>query len=139
MKNHREEAKATLKLVYAQASDDVLERKVDIIAATVAIGKDFSTKYPGFFTRLQAIAKCGAYRRPVIVSSVLFLATQLGGVNSLICQSKPLFSHLPGVLTELIITDYSATIFQAAGIRSPSATAIACVPALRRRPIRSDQ
>ncbi|KAI5478831.1 general substrate transporter [Pseudohyphozyma bogoriensis] len=104
LKGDREAAKKTLHVVYAKASDEVIERKLDIMLATVQIGQAFEQKYPSVLGRLRAIATNGLYRRPVIVSGLLFLACQLGGVNSLMY--------------------YSATLFQYAGLKNPTAISI---------------
>jgi MFS transporter, SP family, solute carrier family 2 (myo-inositol transporter), member 13 len=86
IKGRREKAKATLRVVYRHGTEDFLERKVDLIAKTVAIGQRFNEAYPGIFQRFRAIVRTGPYRRPVLVSATLFLTCQLGGVNSLMCE-----------------------------------------------------
>ncbi|KAK4705429.1 hypothetical protein P7C70_g784, partial [Phenoliferia sp. Uapishka_3] len=104
LKGRREDAKDTLRIVYSLASEDVLDRKCDIIQATVAVGQAFNQKHPSILGRLRAIARDGRYRRPIIISSALFLACQLGGVNSLMY--------------------YSGTLFAAAGLKNPTAVSI---------------
>ncbi|KAL8278255.1 hypothetical protein RQP46_009428 [Phenoliferia psychrophenolica] len=104
LKGDRAAAKKTLRIVYAAASEDVLDRKCSIIEGTVQIGAAFNARHPTVFGRLKAIATNGVYRRPVIISSALFLACQLGGVNSLMY--------------------YSGTLFAAAGLKNPTAVSI---------------
>ncbi|KAI5476172.1 MFS transporter, SP family, arabinose:H+ symporter [Pseudohyphozyma bogoriensis] len=105
MKGNRDQARKTLQLVYAKATPEVIERKLDIIAATVQIGQAFKEKYPTVLKRLRAILSNGLYRRPVLISSTLFIGCQLGGVNSLMY--------------------YSGTIFAAAGLKNSNAVTIA--------------
>ncbi|KAK4702327.1 hypothetical protein P7C70_g3894, partial [Phenoliferia sp. Uapishka_3] len=85
--------------------DSVEKEWCDIIQATVSVSEAFNARHPTMLGRLRAIAQNGSYFRPIIVSSVLFLACQLGGVNSLMY--------------------YSGTLFAAAGLKNSNAVSIA--------------
>ncbi|ORY74262.1 general substrate transporter [Leucosporidium creatinivorum] len=96
-------ARQTMRLVYTDISDDIIELKLNSIRETVNLSNTFQERWP-VAKRPFIMFKTGAYRRPLIAACGLMAFQQLSGFNSLLY--------------------YSATIFQAAGFNNASAVGL---------------
>jgi MFS transporter, SP family, solute carrier family 2 (myo-inositol transporter), member 13 len=125
IKGNKDLAIKTLHIVYGSASDEIIEKKLHVMQMSVEVSRRYNLANPGFFRRLREMARVPKYRRPVIVSSMLFLACQLGGVNALVCEYMSDSNLFFGPLTDQSDwADYSATIFAAVGMSNPTAVGI---------------
>lgn len=78
-------ARQTMRLVYTDISEDIIELKLNSIRETVNLSKAFQERWP-VSKRPFIMFKTGAYRRPLIAACGLMAAQQASGFNSLLCK-----------------------------------------------------
>jgi hypothetical protein len=78
-------ARQTMRLVYTDISDDIIELKLNSIRETVNLSRTFQERWP-VSKRPFIMFKTGAYRRPLIAACGIMAYQQLSGFNSLLCR-----------------------------------------------------
>lgn len=78
-------ARKTMRLVYTNISEEIVELKLDSIRETVNLSKAFQERWP-ISKRPFIMFKTGAYRRPLIAACGIMAFQQLSGFNSLLCK-----------------------------------------------------
>lgn len=79
-------ARRTMRLVYTDISDEIIELKLAALRETVALSNVFQERWP-LRKRPWIILKTAGYRRPLVVACGTMAFQQLCGFNSLLCES----------------------------------------------------
>ncbi|KAM0755451.1 general substrate transporter [Meredithblackwellia eburnea MCA 4105] len=91
MVNRQDEARATLRKIYKNATEQEIELKLKVIQLSADASTSLKRQHPSLWVRLGILLTTGRYLRPVIIAIILFVVQQLSGQNTLMYYSGTLF------------------------------------------------